>query len=561
MKTSVWFRYDNDNLYIAAKVIDPTGHYNQFAYDIDNIWNGDTFEIFVDPEGPNSGMLNYLGADYNWETTPFDQRVFTPTIMMDSPQPNDFIKNEVWTRDMHKKNKFSYSIDSDDGQAYGWEQKAGKEYGNPAEVADLDGVAIKTVPNGDGTYTTSYEIKIPWEDILRTYGSKADMVVPGKTFGCSVGVTDAYEMDMVDGWRMYDSCYCWGAGMFGRWGLYAPLSCGGTNAITLSDVEITPFKKSDVELETEAPETEPAGETVQNELTVVKVEKDDGNIGLPIFFKSEYADATSLTYSFTYNYYKFDYEYVSGPENFVEGVDYTVSEADKGAKLIVTILNPAKFAALAVDDQMFEVILSPEAELGISGLEISCVETIAKVANTPGNNGGNNSGSSDNKEPVIKEENDKVEIKDEDVVEEVVDNYSIFKLPVNSKANYKTALSLSYTFAFDAEKFELQGIEGLDEADYKLEKLADGSYKLTITNIAKVKAAATGTKLFDVVVKAASGVSKEDLLNEKAGGLKIEDACKFEAPSTGDNMLVVAIIAAAMLACCAVVVSRKRRYN
>ncbi len=152
------------------------------------------------------------------------------------------------------------------------------------------------------------------------------------------------------------------------------------------------------------------------------------------------------------------------------------------------------------------------------------------------------------KPPVTQEGGDKIEV---EIVEKEDGTITI---PVLSKKEYKTVTSLSYTLNFDAAKFEIQGINGLEEADYKLEQAEDGSYVLTIVSLNKVKAAATGTQLFEIVLKIKDGATAADLDTKTF----LKDTFTYTV-ATGDSMLYVAVIAAVMLAGCAVVVSKKRR--
>ena len=174
------------------------------------------------------------------------------------------------------------------------------------------------------------------------------------------------------------------------------------------------------------------------------------------------------------------------------------------------------------------------------------------VDNTTGTgNGGNVSN-----DPVIEQGGSNIEVDKDQIVES---DDGMFRISLKAKAEYKTATKLSYTFTLDPEKFEIVGIEGLEESDYKLEKTEDGKYTLTIVNIAKVKAAATGADLFALVIKGKNGATKDDLANVESGGLKVDDSYEWASAPTGDNVIYVAVIAAVMLAGCAVVVSKKKR--
>lgn len=167
-----------------------------------------------------------------------------------------------------------------------------------------------------------------------------------------------------------------------------------------------------------------------------------------------------------------------------------------------------------------------------------------------GNGGGTNNG------PVIEQGGSNIEV-DKDQIVQAEDG--TFSFAIKTQPHYKTATKLSYTFTLDPEKFEIVEIKGLDASDYKLEKAEDGKYTLTILNIAKVKAAATGSDLFTLVIKGKNGATIDDLANVKKGGLKVDDSFEYESAPTGDSMIFVAAIAVVMLAGCAVVVSKKKR--
>ncbi len=163
------------------------------------------------------------------------------------------------------------------------------------------------------------------------------------------------------------------------------------------------------------------------------------------------------------------------------------------------------------------------------------------------NNQGGSTGGAINK-PTTSTGGDKIDV---EVIEKEDGTITI---PVLSKKEYKTVTSLSYTLKFDTAKFDIQGINGLDEADYKLEQAEDGSYVLTIVNLDKIKAAATATQLFEIVLKIKDGATAADLDTKEF----LEDSFTYTV-ATGDGMLYVAVIAAVMLAGCAVVVSKKRK--
>lgn len=443
MYTEVWFRYDANNMYIAAKVHDVTGQCNKQAFSMDDIWNGDNIEITFDPEGPNSGMISGVPGfegdpNYDWTTTPFNQEIFNHFRVNNNVNNN---YRQCWIRDFDKKNDFVFARDFVDGLDYGFNTKSGNEL--------YDNIKITVDENDDGSCIINYEIYIPWAEIFRSYGSAAD-AVPGKVFGAVFSVTEAYDMSKAGGWRYYDSCYSWGGGHFGGWAQDAPNSAGGTNAVILSAETLTPF---------EAPV--PGG----------------------------------------------------GNEGGNEG------SGNEGSGNEGTVNPPAP--------------------------------------------------------PVIEEGGDKIEVDKDDIVEEpttegnTATTTKTYKIPVASKLDYKTATELSYTFSFDTEKFEFNGIIGLDEADYKLETNADGSYKLTIVNIDKVKAAKTGDKLFEISVKSKDDASIDDInLDIKDDYKKVTNAptsntgttTKPTSPNTGDNIAVVAAIAVVSLAVFAVA-TKKRRFN
>lgn len=451
MKTQVWFRYDDNYLYVAAKVLDVTGVVNKKADEMENIWNGDALEITVDPEGPNSGMFNFdgtkIGANlnpgYDWTTTPFDQTIFNEYRTGDETNVNNNYR-KCWIRDLQKKNDFVFAKSFWDDEVYGYETQAGREYWQNAGITVDD--------NGDGTYYINYEIRLKWNDVLRTYKKKINFG-PGLILGCVVSVTEAWDMDLQSDWRYYDSCYCWGGGHFGGWAQDAPNSAGGTNAIVLSATEVTPYETPFEDDESE-PEPEPLPPVIEE----------------------------------------------GGGKNEVDDDDIVVEDPSTGDG-------------------------TGEGE---------------------GTGTGTGDGTGTSTPSTVK----------------------TFKIPVKADANYKTLTGeLVYTFAFNTEKFVFDSIVGLDESDYKLELNADGTCKLTITNIEKVKAVATGEKLFDVALKSKEGVEVET----KDIKFSYEDKYEYQkpaatpnkkpsSPATGDEFVIVAAVAVVALAAFAVA-TKKRRFN
>lgn len=229
MTYDLWFRWDLKYLYIAAKVNDPDDYYLPAGRE--NIWNGDTFQLRVDPMGPNA-YQSYKNPDYDYRTEAFDYLAANVTGYTPWAYPSKIcnvgfglIKDKAQAYDMADNGTGNFTktqIINDPG-------KLGPNVNPFKDENDYATQFAMTVnDNGDGTNTNVYEIAMPWA-FLDQWGLGS--VAVGYAWGVSVVVLAACAED---GFYSY---LTWGSGICGAQQDNAWLrpTCGGSNAVVLSD--------------------------------------------------------------------------------------------------------------------------------------------------------------------------------------------------------------------------------------------------------------------------------------------------------------------------------------
>lgn len=237
MTYDLWFRWDLEYLYIAAKVNDPDDYYLPAGRD--SIWNGDALQLRVDPMGPNA-YQSYKNPDYDYRTEPFDYLAanvtgYTPWayptkicnigfgLIKGKPQAYDMADNG--TGNMTKK-----QILNDPGKL-GPNVNPFKDEKNYATE-----FAMTVNPNGDGSNTNVYEIAVPFAFLDQW---ELGQVAVGYAWGVSLVALLANEES---GFYSY---LTWGSGICGAQQNDAWLrpTCGGSNAVILSNKDaIDPSK-------------------------------------------------------------------------------------------------------------------------------------------------------------------------------------------------------------------------------------------------------------------------------------------------------------------------------
>ena len=270
----VYFMWDNDYLYIAAKVYDPDGHANNIHSEPANLWQGDAFQFRIDGEGPNS-VVDGSGYDAS------------------VPSPGDYDKDGnaatgafsyPWASTVKKSGQELYSEVCNVIVAYTTGKNgytavydAGRRY-NPHDENELDengevvgtytaytGCALSyynnnnvknpdwiwhddlytygsgdmvyaTVsPVGSGTgydtehFTSDYEIALPWSYVNIQSG---DEIAPGLELGVALGLLNKKAGTSETGENSYLE---WGNGVFPGRMSAMPQTCGGSNSMILSE--------------------------------------------------------------------------------------------------------------------------------------------------------------------------------------------------------------------------------------------------------------------------------------------------------------------------------------
>ena len=268
----LYFMWDEDFLYLGARVYDPYNHQNVNSGA--DCWDGDALQFIVDPQGPNSRavaegkpysqvlvdgiktMYHDDGTTYLvYENNPWNGAVVGAGGVMYTPISN-FIAawstansgyTELWDAALRYypyEEEFN-DTDPETGDIFvntrtKW-QTAGIQYDYQDDFwADQDIAAYATVhPTNYGSvkepnYQTDYEIAIPWEmvTLANNDGTFQDTMVAeiGTELGISVAVLNASK----PGNGTYDSWLSWGSGVCGSQTMYDYQTAGGSNLLTLS---------------------------------------------------------------------------------------------------------------------------------------------------------------------------------------------------------------------------------------------------------------------------------------------------------------------------------------
>ncbi len=229
---TLWLRWDENYFYIGAKVKDPDGHSLKNGKNF--TWNGDAIQCRIDNGGPNAASYGDT-FDYTWS---------------DNGKP--------WSSGSIGDFAFGYvQIAGNFSEAY--ENVSGKgmtEYSNPSKGAcQLAIVPCGAKYNGsdysadsaDGI--TTYEIALPWAyiDDKKGYERSEYNIIKnptgavGREYGMSLVTLNAKE-----GSKKFNSYLTWGSGICGAQQTEAPLTCGGSNSVTISAESVTPQRTSGI---------------------------------------------------------------------------------------------------------------------------------------------------------------------------------------------------------------------------------------------------------------------------------------------------------------------------
>ena len=125
----------------------------------------------------------------------------------------------------------------------------------------------------------------------------------------------------------------------------------------------------------------------------------------------------------------------------------------------------------------------------------------------------------------------------------------VWSIPVSVAQQYLSATKLSFTVKFDATKGTFDGVKGLAEGTYTVDKVTDGEYIITITNFDQVKGLKAGDKYFDICIKS----DVEDLAELS---VSLKDAYTYQ--NTGDGMVFIIVAVVVSILGCAIVIGKRR---
>ncbi len=238
MGYKVWLRWDKDYLYIAAEVSDPDGYYLPAGRE--KIWDGDCLQFRVDPMGPNS-YRSYKDPDYDYKVGGFDTSSEATSGLSYYPWAYSTkicniglgtIKGKAQAYDMADQGTGNMTKQQllNDPNKMGPGKNPLKDENNYASE-----FAMKTCDENANGITT-YEVAVPWV-FIDQWG--LGQVAVGYAWGMSMVVLNGYD-DGDSSTSPYQSYLTWGSGICGAQQDQAFLraTCGGSNAIILSDKDI-----------------------------------------------------------------------------------------------------------------------------------------------------------------------------------------------------------------------------------------------------------------------------------------------------------------------------------
>ena len=270
----VWMAWDEDYLYVAARVQDPDGPAaNQPGKDI---WDGDCLQFMIDPDGPNSvaGGSGYDPAEdpapwltrkNEWCRDPEDSRLKIRSSKVANigmgylggnlggpevfdmedryfPEYTEVLASGVFdymTVDWKGYDVLSTSFDTPEGE----DPKAD----NPLAGEKYAYASILPVSNGDGTYETTYEAAIPWELVSGSYTEfdcstrteTIHLVEPDPKAGDEYGLSLVVLNRARGNYKQYNSWLTWGSGVCGAQTNTTDYpTAGGSNSMVLVSDEL-----------------------------------------------------------------------------------------------------------------------------------------------------------------------------------------------------------------------------------------------------------------------------------------------------------------------------------
>ena len=274
----MWMAWDEDYFYIAAVVDDPDTPFATASGG--DIWNGDTLQFMIDPEGPNS-IVNGTGysADVNafpwkspersggqWKNGGLIANIGASYVadgnlgypdMYDMSTRYNPERVAVWTQeDPPQIDYWSTNWYGEDINWMWWDEDDSMPANEIMGTDDYNGAFAAILPTNLGTnanpkWQTTYEIAIPWTLVSGTHydfvqvGDAEDAfektlvkVDPdphvGQEYGISVGVLNGAL-----GGSDYNSWLTWGSGIFhDQTDGVEFVTAGGSNSMVLSDAEL-----------------------------------------------------------------------------------------------------------------------------------------------------------------------------------------------------------------------------------------------------------------------------------------------------------------------------------
>ncbi len=261
MSADIWFAWDEDYLYLAARVYDPDGH--SLRNGGMDVWSGDALEIRVDPNGPNSvvdghGYNAFNSGDpehpiFPWKDVvrPSWKETYGANVMNLGIGYTGGGRNSMEIYDMSPRYNPAMEAGADGSEeVLTWHdmgtyynQENYDPYENPFGMTfGTSGSYKEEVPGATSrqAVVTDYEVAIPWTLMNGSYVDESgdvhivtDDPKAGDEYGIALTVFNG-----ANGQDGNNASLSWGSGISGHQLNFDYMTSGGSNSMVLVSDEL-----------------------------------------------------------------------------------------------------------------------------------------------------------------------------------------------------------------------------------------------------------------------------------------------------------------------------------